>query len=472
MSQTGPSNREILSVSQLTHSVRQLLEGEFPMVFVEGEISNFVQPSSGHWYLTLKDNAAQLRCAMFVSRNRLIRFAPKNGMQVIVRGRISLYEGRGEFQMIVEFMEEAGDGALRRAYEKLKARLEAEGLFAAEAKQPIPTLPQHLGVITSPTGAAIRDVLHVIRRRFPAIRVSVIPVQVQGDESAPQIVAALEFANRYEDNPFDLILLTRGGGSLEDLWSFNAEQVARAIFASKIPVVCAVGHETDFTIADFIADLRAPTPSAAAEMVSPDGAEWLANLNRLERTLTSAVVSKLRQEGTHVEHVSRRLRHPGSRLTDLHQRLDDLELRLRGAFRHYLSGFRFEQLEARLAHAMSRQIERADSRIHLAGSRLTNPLARIRMANARLEHIGATLTAQVRADFRHATQRLNSLRDSLDAISPEAVLNRGYAIVTHDGQVVTDAGQVPPGATIVARLRQGRLVSQVTEQEVDNDQTP
>ena len=276
------SNREILSVGDLNRAARQLLEGQFAMVFVEGEISNFARPSSGHWYFTLKDSSAQLRCAMFRNRNQSIRFAPANGQQVIVRGKISLYEGRGEYQMIAEFLEEAGDGALRRAFDKLKSQLEAEGLFAEYTKKVIPAMPRHIAIITSPTGAAIRDVLQVLKRRFPAINVSVLPVAVQGDEAPAQIVRALSQANQYVEDPFDLILLTRGGGSLEDLWAFNTEPVARAIFASQLPVVCAVGHETDVSIADFVADLRAPTPSAAAELISPDGAEW---------QQTSAVIS-------------------------------------------------------------------------------------------------------------------------------------------------------------------------------------
>ena len=467
MANAGPSNREILSVSELARAARRLLEGEFPLVFVEGEISNFTRPSSGHWYLTLKDDKAQLRCAMFANRNRLIRFSPKNGMQVIVRGRISLYEGRGEFQLVAEFMEEAGDGALRRAFEKLKARLEAEGLFAHEAKQSIPALPAHVGVITSPTGAAIRDVLHVLERRFPAIPVSIIPVQVQGDESAPQIVAALEFANRYADDPFDVLMLTRGGGSLEDLWSFNTEQVARAIFASRLPVVCAVGHETDFTIADFVADLRAPTPSAAAEMISPDRTDWLARFHHQERALLGAMSARIRERQTHVQHVARRLRHPGTRLSDFHQRLDGLEIRMSGAFRHYLSGFRFEETQARLARAMSRYLERADARIRVIASRLASPATQIAAAGARVEHIAATLRSQIRADLRHTKQRLASLEDGLTAISPEAVLKRGYAIVMHEDKVVTDAAEVGPGETITARLRSGRLTAQVTSSEED-----
>lgn len=469
MPQTGPSNREILSVSDLTHAARQLLEGEFPMVFVEGEISNFTQPSSGHWYLTLKDDKSQLRCAMFVNRNRLIRFRPRNGMQVIVRGKISLYEGRGDFQMIVEFMEQAGDGALRAAYEKLKAQLDAEGLFASEEKQPIPSMPRHVGVITSPTGAAIRDVLHVLKRRFPSIHVSVIPVPVQGDESSGQIVAALDFANRYADDPFDVLLLTRGGGSLEDLWSFNTEQVARAIFASKIPVVCAVGHETDFTIADFVADLRAPTPSAAAEVISPDASEWQSSFNRIERALLTAVTSQLKNRSLHVDHISRRLRHPGARLQDLGQRLDDLEIRMGRAFGRYVSGFHFDELQARLVNAMARRLERAQARTSLAGSRLTSPLARIHAAQAQVNFLASNLVAAMRGDLRHTAQRLDAIHDNLNAYSPTAVLERGYAIVMHDDKVVRNAADVPPGETITARLKQGRLVAQVTRVEENDD---
>lgn len=471
MPETGPSNREILTVSDINRSARRLLEGEFPLVFVEGEISNFIQPSSGHWYLTLKDDNAQLRCAMFVNRNRLVRFRPKDGMQVIVRGRVSLYENRGEFQLIAEFMEEAGDGALRRAFDKLKVALRAEGLFDPDAKQPVPKLPRHIGVITSPTGAAIRDVLHVLGRRFPAIPVSVIPVQVQGDESVPQIVAALDFANRYEEDPFDVILLTRGGGSLEDLWSFNSEQVARAVFASRLPVVCAVGHETDFTIADFVADLRAPTPSAAAEVLSPDGVEWIQTFNRVERSLTTAMADRIKQRVTHLEHVARRLRHPGRSLQDLSQRLDELEVRMNASFRRYLGGFRIPALAARLVNAMERQLERRSSRTRLAASRLTSPLAGIEREHSRLRYNEAQLRTRMLSELRHTGQRLDSIERNLKAYSPMAVLERGYAIVMKGDAVLRDAGDVEPGDEITARLQQGAITASVTGvDKVDDEQ--
>src|SRR5690606_31569338 len=248
-------------VSQLNRRAKQLLETHLPLLWVEGELSNVSQPSSGHWYFTLKDDQAQVRCAMFRNRNMLVRFKPQQGQQVLLRARVSLYEGRGDYQLIAEHMEEAGAGALQRAYEELKQKLAAEGLFSDDLKQPLPSLPRHIGVITSPTGAAIRDILHVLARRFPAIPVTVLPVAVQGKEAAPQIVKAIQLANRAD--LFDVLILARGGGSLEDLWPFNEEVVARAIHASKLPIVSAVGHEVDFTIADFVADLRAPTPSVA-----------------------------------------------------------------------------------------------------------------------------------------------------------------------------------------------------------------
>lgn len=470
MPEAGPSNREILTVSDINRAARRLLEGEFPMVFVEGEISNFIQPSSGHWYLTLKDDNAQLRCAMFVNRNRLVRFRPKDGMQVIVRGRISLYENRGEFQLVAEFMEEAGDGALRRAFDKLKVTLQAEGLFDKDAKEPIPKLPRHIGVITSPTGAAVRDVLHVLERRFPAIPVSVIPVQVQGEESVGQIVKAIDFANRYQDEPFDVILLTRGGGSLEDLWSFNAEQVARAIFASRLPVVCAVGHETDFTIADFVADLRAPTPSAAAEVLSPDSVEWIQTFNRAERSLTSAMAGLIKQRATHLEHVSRRLRHPGRRLQDLSQRLDEMEVRINASWRRYFTGFRFPELTARLINAMERQLERRESRARLAASRLVSPLGRIEREQSRLRYTFQHLRSRTLADLRHTAQRLASIEGKLEAYSPNAVLERGYAIVMKGDTVLRNAGDVNAGDAITARLKQGSIDAEVTAtKETDDD---
>ena len=271
--QTQNSDRLIFSVSELNRTVSQLFETQFPLLWVEGEISNFARPASGHWYLTLKDRQAQVRCAMFRNSNLRVNFTPANGSQVLVRCRVSLFEGRGDYQLIVEHMEEAGFGALQRQFDELKQKLANEGLFSPQQKKPLPTSINHIGIVTSPTGAAINDILSVLQRRFPSIKVTIFPTAVQGEQAAAQIVQAIANANRYtlNDRTCDALIVGRGGGSLEDLWPFNEEIVARAIAASTIPIVSAVGHEIDFTIADFVADLRAATPSAAAELLSPDG---------------------------------------------------------------------------------------------------------------------------------------------------------------------------------------------------------
>ena len=387
-----------LSVSQLNRQVRTLLESHFDFLWVEGEISNFAAPSSGHWYFSLKDGSAQVRCAMFRNRNQRIKLTPENGDAIRLRCRVSLYEGRGEFQLIVEHLEPAGAGALQGAFEALKARLASEGLFEAERKQALPESISRLGIITSPTGAAIHDILTVLKRRCPAIEVYVIPVAVQGEQAAPDISGAIERVNRWQNDgkiTLDALIIGRGGGSLEDLWAFNEELVARAIAASALPIVSAVGHEVDFTIADMVADQRAATPSAAAEMLSPDQREWQNQLNTLEQKLQLLIRRKLADAARELEHLRRRLRHPGHRLREQSQRLDDLEQRLQSA--------------------MQRKLD---------------------TAGTRLAHL-----AQV-----------------LDSLSPLSTLQRGYAIVSDStGSVITDASTVSSGDKLEARLAKGRL---------------
>ena len=477
---TSSQNREVFSVTDLNRSARRLLEGEFPMIFVEGEISNLAKPSSGHWYFTLKDEKAQIRCAMFRNRNQLIRFNPANGSQIVVRGKISLYEGRGEFQLIAEFMEEAGDGALRRAFEKLKAQLDAEGLFAAQHKQLIPAMPRHIGVITSPTGAAIRDVLHVLNRRFPGIEVSIIPVAVQGEDSPRQIVNAIAMANNYfhpalaaeyGHRPMDILLVTRGGGSLEDLWSFNTEPVARAIFDSGIPIVSAVGHETDVSIADFVADMRAPTPSAAAELISPDQQEWQQTFVRYETLLTTIFRNQLVSKERHLDHLHRRLRHPGQRLQDLGQKLDELELRHRRAFERYVSQFQFEVTKARLNQAMQRSLERLKGKVTIASTKLTSPEQKIRDLNSKLEKLISKLGMGSTTKLNQLNNRFINATGKLNALSPLATLERGYAIVSQtlpddagdaeNSKVVRDASRLDTGDEIHARLMTGSVTARV-----------
>ncbi len=435
--------REIFSVSQLNRQARQLLETHLPLLWVEGELSNVSIPSSGHWYFTLKDDQAQVRCCMFRNRNMLVRFKPQQGQHVLLRARVSLYEGRGDYQIIAEHMEEAGSGALQRAFDELKHKLSLEGLFNEAHKKELPGLPKHIGVITSPTGAAIHDVLSVLERRFPGIPVTVIPVAVQGKESAPQIVKAIDLANRA--GLFDVLLLTRGGGSMEDLWSFNEEIVARAIFASELPIVSAVGHEVDFTIADFVADLRAPTPSAAAELLVPDADDWLDKFIGFEVLLEEAMLRRLQQWQKHLHHLRQRLRHPRERLEQQSQRLDNLELRLKNHIKHLLSDLknRIRQLEIRQqAHHPQIRLQRLNERVTAHHQRLQT--AQFRLIERKQQALG------------EAVRMLNTL-------NPLSTLERGYALVT-DAQtrkVITSSDQVTPGTVVKTRVAQGEFVCRV-----------
>ena len=344
------TERDVYSVSRLNKEVRLLLESGLPLLWLEGELSNFAAPASGHWYFSLKDSTAQVRCAMWRQRNSQVRFRPKDGMAVLVRARVGLYEPRGEYQLLVEHLEEAGEGALKREFEKLKARLAAEGLFAAERKRPLPAVPRRIGVVTSPTGAAIHDILRVLRARFPAAAVLLYPTAVQGAAAVPEIVRAIEAASRR--NECDVLIIARGGGSLEDLWCFNDERVARAIAACRVPTVSGVGHEVDVTIADFVADVRAPTPSAAALAAVPDKRGWLEMLAQLEQRFAGAMGRALRAQALAVGALAQRLQisHPGAKLAQHAQRLDDLEQRLRLALRASVAARqqRLETLSTRL----------------------------------------------------------------------------------------------------------------------------
>jgi exodeoxyribonuclease VII large subunit len=436
------SDRQILSVSQLNRKAKQLLETHLPLLWVEGELSNVSQPSSGHWYFTLKDEQAQVRCAMFRNRNMQVRFKPQQGQQVLVRARVSLYEGRGDYQLIAEHMEEAGAGALQRAFEELKHKLAAEGLFDAALKRPLPALPKHIAVITSPTGAAIRDILSVLERRFPAIPVTVLPVAVQGKEAAPQIVAAL--ARAHHAQLFDVVVLARGGGSLEDLWPFNEETVARAIHASTLPVVSAVGHEVDFTIADFVADLRAPTPSAAAELITPNGDDWLETFIGYELTLEEIIARQLKHRYQKLEWLRSRLRHPGERLQQQAQRLDGLELRLQRALEQH-----WKHQKVRLANLMQRQ----------KSLQPTRTLHQLQHQVAQFHKHLCKLTEQRLQVHR---QRLAEAARVLHTVSPLNTLERGYAIATDaNGKILRSSAEVKTGATLHARLAQGELVCRV-----------
>jgi exodeoxyribonuclease VII large subunit len=437
--------REVFSVSRLNAEVRAVLEAAIPLLWVEGELSNVARPGSGHLYFTLKDAHAQVRCAMFRTRAAHLRFRPEDGRHVLARVRVGLYEPRGEFQLVVEHMEEAGDGALRRAFDALKQRLAAEGLFDAALKRPLPALPRCVGVVTSATGAAIRDILSVLQRRCPALPVVLYPVPVQGAGAALQIAAAIRTAGERGD--CDVLIVGRGGGSLEDLWAFNEEVVARAVRACPIPVVSAVGHEIDFTISDFAADRRAATPSAAAELVSPDQAEWRQRLELLGRRLTRAMGNGIARRRQQAAACGRRLRHPGRRLQVHAQRLDELEQRLGRAQRHLL-----RHLTARLAQA------------HAHLSRLT-PVNRLLRLEAQRCELERRLHGAMQQRLERHSARLTGAARALDAVSPLATLARGYAIVTRvaDSAVVHRYDEVDLGDRVTARLGRGRLVCRVEE---------
>jgi exodeoxyribonuclease VII large subunit len=436
--------RDIYSVSRLNREVKMLLERGFGTLWLEAEISNLARPSSGHWYFSLKDAGAQVRCCMFRQRNMLCSFAVKDGQKVLVRARIGLYEARGEYQLVIDHMEDAGLGALQRQFEQLAAKLSAEGLFAPERKRPLPTLPKRIGIITSPTGAAVRDILHVLARRFAAIPVLIYPVAVQGASAAAEVCAAIVAAGLRAE--CDVLILARGGGSLEDLWAFNDEALARAIVASPIPIITGIGHEIDFTIADFAADMRAPTPSAAAEIVVPDCEEWLVSLRRIGSRLQRALLRTLQSRSERLRWLIGRAAQvsPVARLTQQSQRLDELEQRLSRSIRRLLSERRSELRERRSALWQA------------------SPIARVQAAVARHAFLVTRLRSAALATLRRSRERFVPLLRTLNAVSPLATLQRGYAIVaTAEGRILRDAADAAPGSIIEARLAHGTLRARV-----------
>jgi exodeoxyribonuclease VII large subunit len=430
----------LLTPSQLNTLARDLLEGAFPLVLVEGEIGNLSRPASGHLYFTLKDARAQVRCALFKPKSQWLTFQPREGLKVVARGRLTLYEARGDYQLVCDGLEDAGEGALRRAFEQLKAKLTDEGLFDATRKRPLPAFTRRLAVLTSPSGAVIRDILSVLRRRFPLIDVDLLPVPVQGEGAAAQIRSMLQRADA--SGRYNAILLARGGGSLEDLWAFNDEALVRAIAAATTPVLSAIGHETDFSLADFAADLRAPTPSAAAELLVPDRAHLGARLRALHRQLDGIVAQSARQRAQRVDHAFLRLRalHPQARLAALAQRATQARLRLDNAMRHRLQGE-----HARLRHAGA----------ILAAIHPRRRIERLRERLLMLRERPQILLAQ---QLRQHALHLRGLARALHAISPLATVARGYAIL-HDahGRVVRSIDAVAAGDRLQARLHDGRI---------------
>ena len=441
-----------ITVSELNRQVRAMLEQGIGRIWVEGEISNIARPASGHLYFRLKDESAQISAAFFRNRQRGPTHAFKNGDHVLAYGQVSLYEARGDYQLIVESLEAAGEGVLQRRYEALKKKLAAEGLFDEDRKQPIPALPRRIGVITSPSGAAVRDVLSVLRRRFPFVPVVIYPASVQGDAAPGELIAALRAAIRRDE--CDVLILTRGGGSLEDLWAFNDEQLARAIAACPVPVVSAVGHEVDFTIADFVADVRAPTPSGAAELVVPDRGDWLRTVDTIATRIERQGRRTLENKAQALDWLGRRLvtASPAARVARQQDRLRENLGRLAATMRHQL---------------------------HADGSRLftlnrallqVSPAVRVQRAVGRAAQLRQRLATAGRNRIADADHRLRLTARALDAVSPLATLERGYAIVTDaaTGKALTRAAQVKEGDDVRARLAHGELLAKITG--IVNDQ--
>ena len=443
-------DREVLTVSQLNQRARLLLEDVFPQVWVEGELSNIARPASGHVYFTLKDRNAQVRCAIFKQQASRVRDLLRDGLLVRVRGRVSLYEGRGDYQMILDSVEAAGDGALRLAFEALKTALQAEGLFAQERKQALPKYPQRIGVITSPSGAVLHDIVSVFARRAPHVQLTLIPTAVQGREATAQIVRALALADSAQ---YDALILARGGGSLEDLWCFNEEAVARAIADCQTPIVSAIGHETDVSISDFVADMRAPTPSAAAELLAPDRAELLNRLRSAERQLNLRTNETLARKRTQLQHLRQSLRHPRERLQRHNQRLDDLSLRLQRAI-----------------HASTQRNKQGFSYLQ---ARLTvqHPQEAMSVHQQQLSNLQQRLVRATELNLKQTKQRLHTLLQTLHVVSPLATLDRGYSIISDENEqhIIRSVDAVKPMQTLQARLADGYLTLQVQAITPQND---
>ncbi|MBP1714450.1 MAG: Exodeoxyribonuclease large subunit [Deltaproteobacteria bacterium] len=437
------SSRSILTVSQLTSEIRSLLERSFENVWVEGEISNLRLPGSGHLYFTLKDEKAQIRGVMFRLQNRLLKFEPRDGLQVIGYGRVTVYEPRGDYQIILDYLEPKGLGALQLAFEQLKEKLAAEGLFDPARKRPIPHLPQRIGIVTSSTGAAIRDILHIIDRRFANVQVLLYPVRVQGQGAAQEIAQAIQALNQLPE--VDVMIVGRGGGSLEDLWAFNEEIVARAISSSRIPVISAVGHEIDFTIADFVADLRASTPSAAAELVVRNKVELVQNLENLKRALLQSFRTMLEMQQEHLFSMRERLTDPRRRLSDQRIRLDDLS--------------------SRLAYSLNQGLRHQQDRFRLQrGSLLLlNPAKRLEEYSEKFAQVMRRLTVSLQRELRISRQRIEGVMGKLFTLSPLGVLERGYSItrLLPSHEIVRQAEDLEANSLVSVKVHRGEFTARV-----------
>ena len=438
---TEKQNEVAFSVSQLNRQIQSLLEASLPWVLVEGEISNLARPGSGHWYFSLKDSKAQIRCAMFKNRNNAVRFQPKDGDQVKLRAKVTFYGPRGDCQLTVESMESGGEGALQQAYERLKAQLEAEGLFKQEHKKALPVTPERVAIITSPIGAAVRDMISAFKRRFPLPELTIIPSLVQGQGAAKNLTKQL--IRMDSSDHFDAIIIGRGGGSLEDLYSFNDETLARAIFNAKTPIISAVGHEVDFTIADFVADVRAATPTAAAELLSPDSEQLIRQIQSQENSLTLSFERHLQTQQQKLDHLIQRMRHPSERIQIQQDKLSQLERRL------------VQSIQARISN---QKIQFEHAKVRLSRS---SPEQSILTKQQQLEDYQRRLSMALKQNLEQKSQTFASLMEKLNLVSPLQILSRGYAIASNEDGVVKSIKQSKKGEKIKVRVEDGELNCEV-----------
>jgi len=445
------NTQEIISVSEINRRAKSILEENFPLVWIQGEVSNFFSAASGHWYFSLKDESSEIRCAMFANKSHRITFEPKDGDHLVLNGTLSIFEGRGQYQIIVEHIELAGEGALLKAFEELKKKLLTEGLFDDSLKKKLPSYPRSIAVVTSPDGAVIQDIINVLSRRSPFFNLTVVPTLVQGEKAAPLICEALNKASNLEN--IDLIILARGGGSIEDLWAFNNEEVARAIVSCPIPLVSAVGHETDFTISDFVADIRAPTPSIAAEIISQPYSELKETLEGYQSYLLKSVESQFDSQRTRITNLIKRIRHPGDKLREIGQKVDYLETALIQEMHQKVS---FKKNQLNLTQLSLQQ---------------NSPQNKVKEAKVYLQNASKDLLKAFKLKIERKRKLLGELVATIEAVSPLSVLARGYSIISTEpeGKILSSSNQVKIGQTISAVLNKGSIKAEVKSKDKDEN---
>ena len=441
------NTQEIISVSEINKRAKSILEENFPFVWIQGEVSNFFSAASGHWYFSLKDESSEIRCAMFTNKNHHITFEPKDGDHLVLNGTLSIFEGRGQYQIIVEHIELAGEGALLKAFEELKKKLQLEGLFDDSIKRQLPTYPKNIAVITSPDGAVIQDIINVLARRSPFLDLTVVPTLVQGEKAAPLICDALNKVGKLKK--VDVVILARGGGSIEDLWAFNHEEVARAIVNCPIPIISAVGHETDFTISDFVSDLRAPTPSVAAEIISQPYSELIETLEGYQNYISRSVISQIDLQRTQITNLIKRIRHPGDKLREISQKID--------------------YMETALIQNINQEISFKKNGLNLKDLSLqqNSPQNKVKEAKVYLQNASKDLLKALKLEIERKSTVLAEIVATLQAVSPLSVLSRGYSIISTepDGKILSSSNQVEIGQTISAILSKGSIKAEIKSKD-------